>query len=128
MPSPGQVHFLYLAAAASEERQVLRVRDRNVIGLPSPSPDTDGGEEGDRNVLALQAPSHVKLNCILALSQSSFWYHKLSQCCDLNVRIIEEVNYESVTFTLSSSITIELLWPPKRLQEFRKYLEFAGDM
>ena len=72
MSSPGQVHFLYLAPAVSEERQVLRVRDRNVIGLPSSSPDTDGGEEGGRNVLALQAPSHVKLNSILALSQSSF--------------------------------------------------------
>ena len=71
MPSPGQVHFLYLAAATvSDERQVLRVRDRYVIGLPSPSPDIDGREEEDKNVLALQAPSHVKLNCILAASQS----------------------------------------------------------
>ena len=60
----------YLAAAAADERQVLKVRDRYVIGLPSPSPDTGGREEEDKNVLALQASSQVELNCILDLSQS----------------------------------------------------------
>ena len=59
MPLPGQTHFLYLAAGVSDEaRQVLRVRDRYVIGLPSPGPHTDGGEE---NVLALMSFKHIHM-------------------------------------------------------------------